>query len=248
MFHAYIRYVLFYNLKPILMRIIIYSLILGAFLLNQQAVAQDEEVETNFLDFGLKFGGNFNQFSQPGIILGGNIGGYARLNLIDLVSVQGELLYDFQGGGRHDFEAQGATFQNRSLQLHTVSLPISAKITPFIKESVTPYFLVGGSIEYVAAAFESRDIVFDGGGILTRQNANVSDDLDDIQAGFHVAAGFDFYPQSGRNMGVELRWRQSLMDLNSGRDEFGNTLRPLYSTLYSSTLSVNFYASLIDIF
>lgn len=224
--------------------------LLFALLLSSQfALAQDEdEISTSNLEYGAKIGGNFNQFSQPGVTFGGNVGIFARYSLTDLLAVRGELLYDYQGGGRHDFDGQGASFQNRSIKLHTISLPISLKISPFAKENITPYFAVGGSVEYVASAFEVRDIVFTDGNILTRQNANISDDIDDIQYGFHVGAGFDFYQSDGKSFGVEIRWRQSLKDLNSGSDQIDSSLRPLFGSLYSSTMSLSLYASLNSLF
>ena len=198
---------------------------------------------------------------------GVNVGVFARYQLQDLLALQGELLYDLQGGGRHDFTEsfetrrniipgpfletgfeQTVTFFNRNVQLHTISLPISAKITPFDKESVTPYFLAGGSIEYIINAFEVRDILINQNGvtnaILTRQRSVISDDIENFQVGFYLGAGLDFYSEeSGRVISVEFRYRQSLIDVNSSIDDFSSPLRPRLSAMYSSTFSINFYST-----
>ncbi len=239
------------------------GLTMGLLLFSQLALAQDDG-SSNTLDYGVKFGGNFNQFNQPGTIIGGNAGGFARLNMLDWLGFQGELLYDYQGGGRHDFSPAYAndntnsgtvstTFINRKLQLHTASLPLSVRLTPFSRDSnITFYLLVGGSAEYIWAAFEERDVLFQsdnlGDVILTGQNQSVTDEIEDFQAGWHFGAGFDLYQTDGRVISVEARYRQSMMNINPGREDFSNSLRADFAGLYSSTFSINFYATLNPIF
>jgi len=238
------------------------SLLMGLLLSSQLALAQDDfEFASNDggLSYGIKIGGNFNTFSQPGVTFGGNGGLFLRYPFGDVIALQGELLYDFQGGGRHDYTVttetgvderslQTVSFLNRNLQLHTVSLPISAKITPFDKGTVTPYFLAGGSLEYVFSAYEVRDVLFNQNGatnvILTNQGESLTDDIESLQYGFHVGTGLDFYQDSGSVFSIEFRYRQSLTDLNSGIDDFSNSLRPQLSALYSSTFSISFYSTL----
>ncbi|MEM9326036.1 MAG: outer membrane beta-barrel protein [Bacteroidota bacterium] len=238
------------------------SLSAGLLLFSQLALAQDGEyAESGSLFYGAKLGGSLNQFSQPGTTFGGNAGGFVRYHIIDLLAVQGEVLYDLQGGGRHDYapsfgdlDGSTAVFINRRLWMHTVSVPISAKIIPFAQESTSPYVIVGGNFQYIFSAIENRDVLFrpdvraNGDLIVTGQDANITDDIEDIQYGFHVGIGLDFYQSTGRVIGVELRYQQSLVNVNAGAEDLASPLRADLAGLYASSISVNFYASINSIF
>ncbi len=240
------------------------SLLAGLLLCSQLALAQDDGdfAETDDLDYGVKFGANLNQFNQPGTVFGGNVGGFVRYNLNDLISFQGELIYTLLGGARADFardltdipgpglESSSSSSldlpvwvivnQNRQTYLHTVSVPLSAKFTPFGITAVTPYLLAGGSFDYFFAAIESRDQIFyfDNGNqvLLSDRTENVLGEMPDFQGSAHIGAGFDFY-QEGGIYSIEFRYSRGFMNLN----ESVTAIADLTEDLYQSTISINFY-------
>ena len=87
------------------MRKFLVGLSAGLLLCSQLALAQDDVgyADSDLLDYGVKFGGNLNQFNQPGTTFGGNGGGFVRYNLNDLLSFQGEIIYSLLGGSRADY-------------------------------------------------------------------------------------------------------------------------------------------------
>ncbi len=230
------------------MRKTIFSLSAVLFFLCQVGLAQDG-VNRPQIEYGPKIGGGVNQFDAPGSTMGVSAGGFFRYGIIDLLAVQGEVLYDLQGGGRHEYSSAPpiatVEFRNRRIMNHAVSVPISVKLMPVPGDNAVPYLLVGGSADFIIASNERRDLYFtENDAILTNDIENISDDIALFQPSVHFGVGMDFLQTDGRAMGMELRYRRGLTNINEGSEDFADPLRPVYGLLYSSTLSVNFYISL----
>ncbi len=214
----------------------------------QFGFAQDA-VNRPQLEYGAKIGSGINQFDAPGSTIGVNAGIFVRYGLADIIAVQGELLYDLQGGGRHDYESAApiaqVSYRNRQIMNHAVSIPISAKIMPLQADNGVPYLIIGASPDILLGNFEKRDLYFtQNDAVILNDKENIDDDIAAFQLSGHFGVGMDFLQSDGRAMGVELRYRRSFMNINEGQDDFADPLRPTYGWLYSSTLSINFYASI----
>jgi hypothetical protein len=232
------------------------NLLIGIMLALSVTVVQAQI--DNPLVIGAKAGINFNQFSQPGTTVGGQIGGFVSFSPISLVAVQGELLYDLQGGGRQDYTWDLETllgtnqsfnsipvsmihYSNRGAMIHTLSVPISARIKPVNSTNVKLSFLVGGSFDYAWGAFERRDAIYQFTDDTRLMNSdeleNISSDIRDIQASVHVGVAFDFAMDDGNVITYEMRYRKGLRNLNSAL----TNIAELTEALRTQTISFSVY-------
>lgn len=207
----------------------------------------------NQLGVGVKAGYNFNQFNQPGTSAGGQAGGFVRYAAKSFLSVQAEVLYDLQGGGRHDYirdaesfipgqsfnglPVESIAYNNRSAQLHTVSVPLSVRLSPANSSGVIMSFVLGGSFDYLFMAEETSDVVyhFENGNsvLISDRKQSIYSNLSSIQASVHVGAAFDFVLEDGRAITYEMRYRRSMMNINETVTATADLTESLYSTSFS---------------
>ncbi|MGK7393444.1 MAG: outer membrane beta-barrel protein [Candidatus Cyclobacteriaceae bacterium M3_2C_046] len=184
------------------------------------------------LKYGPKVGGTFNQFQQPGAMLGVAIGGFANYELLDFMAVQLELMYMQQGGGREaylrDYTAIGGpvnsvVFLNRYVKFHNIEVPLMFKFTlPDHKEGeLVPNLLVGVSYGFALAAFEHHDKLYYFGEDAVVDEAMRSNELENVgsnyeqhQFGFNVGFSLDVKLNDGKVFTPEIRYRGGLNDVN----------------------------------
>jgi hypothetical protein len=215
-------------------------LLLGA----QVALAQSE----NQLNIGAKWGANFNQISQSGSHMGGNVGGFVLFNLSDKLGLQGELLYNVLGATKNPFTRSTVNgdvqYVDRSWTVHNAEIPVLVKFNLGAGDDMLKPKLVGGfSYAYTAAVIERRDQVFTN----TDINSAVrrSGDFENIGAEFeaHQFAAFfgvslDYTMNSGKIFMTEVRYRRGLNDINN----FG--VFEQYGDAWPNTISINFGLSI----
>lgn len=231
------------------------KLLIGAFLVFSLASAQAQTA--NQLGAGVKGGYNFNQFDQTGTAAGGQIGGYVRYSAATFLSVQAEVLYDLQGGGRHSFVrdissfnpgtqqsgyiVEAIAYSSRSVQLHTVSVPLSVRLSPASSSNMALYFVLGGSFDYVFGAMERHDAIyhFENGNsvLMSDRTENVAGDLGSYQVSAHIGVAFDYILDDGRTITYEMRYRRSFTDIN----ETITATAALTEDLYTTTFSLSIY-------
>jgi len=204
------------------------------------------------LAIGAKVGVNFNQFSQPGTTMGGSIGGYARYGFLEFLEVQGELIYSLKGGGRREFTrfpsslsdglVNSVQYINRDIQLHTLEIPISVRLTlPELNGgAIVPKLILGGSYSYNFAAFEKSDAIFyfDNGnrGLVSDTRENVKGDYFPHQYSAHAGIALDFNLENSKVFTMEFRYRKGFNNLN----KVNTIVTELTDRLYSSGMSINF--------
>ncbi|MCB0495765.1 MAG: PorT family protein [Cyclobacteriaceae bacterium] len=213
----------------------------------------DETTARGGLAIGAKIGVNLNQFSQPGTNIGTNVGGFARYQILDFLDVQGELVYSLEGGGRQEFyrdmyiggydgPISDIYYINRSIYLHNIEIPVSARLTlPELNTgSIVPKFIVGGSYSFNLAAFESNDkvIYFNDGtsGLVSNTRENVRGDYFPHNFSAHVGMALDFALTNGNVFTMEIRYRQGFNNLN----QVSTIISEITDKLHSATLSINF--------
>lgn len=206
------------------------------------------------LAIGAKIGINLNQFSQPGTTVGGSAGGYARYELLNFLEVQGELIYSLKGGGRTEYIrdlnvtssssslANSVEYINRSILLHTVELPISARLgLPELNGgTIVPKLIVGGSYSYVFSASENSDAIFSfnngNRGLVSDTKENVAGDYFAHVYSAHMGIALDFNLENSKSFTMEFKYRKGLNNINTTK----TTITELTDKLYSSGFSVNF--------
>lgn len=206
------------------------------------------------LTVGAKVGANFNQFSQPGTTIGGSLGGYARYSgLLEFLEVQGEFVYSLKGGGRREFTRASSSFLpgglvnsiqyiNRDIRLHTLEIPISARLTlPELKGgAIVPKLILGGSYAVNLGAYEKSDAIyyFDNGnsGLVSGTRENVKGDYFPHHYSAHAGIALDFNLQNSKTFTMELKYRKGLNNIN----KVSTTITELTDRLYSSGFSINF--------
>jgi len=220
-------------------------------------LAQDEGVSTtgsgggSSMAIGAKIGANFNQFSQPLTNIGGSVGGFVRYQILDFLEAQGELIYSQQGGGRMDYTRdfsfidgpiRNVQYVNRSIMLHNIEVPISARLTmpEFNGGAIVPKLIVGGSYSYNMAAMEYNDKIFnfvDGTrGLVSNTTENVSLNYFPHNFSVHAGIALDFNLADAKVFTMEFKYRKGFSNLN----QVMTTITELTDKLYSSAFSVNF--------
>ena len=239
-----------------------YSVILGLFAAFgfTNSLAQDTGggLMGGDLTIGAKVGANFNQFSQPGTTIGGSLGGYARYGFLEFLEVQAELMYSLNGGGRREYTrdlsslpaGSGSNNQfidnilyiNRSILLHTVELPISARLgLPELNNgTIVPKLILGGSYSFNFAAFENNDAIFNfangSSSLVSNLNENVRGDYFSHAYSAHAGIALDFNLENSKVFTMEFRYRKGLNNINKVK----TTIAELTDKLYSSGFSINF--------
>jgi hypothetical protein len=185
------------------------------------------------LEYGIKFGPSFNQFGQPGTMIGFNFGLFGNYKINNCVAARVELLYSAQGGGRTDYRRvdidPGDPFGGRSVSVtnvnpqivfNNVEVPILAELclAEFSKEMVRPKLLVGGSYSYMISAVEhktSRYNFYDGTfADMSYTKQNVTSYYNKNQFSAIIGAGICFN-LNNRKFHVDIRYRQGLTQLNA---------------------------------
>ncbi|MEM9338031.1 MAG: porin family protein [Bacteroidota bacterium] len=132
-----------------------------------QAIGQDDDAPGT-LSYGAKLGFTMSEFvsSQPhtGGKIGLTVGGFAIYPLSDLLAIQAELGYLQQGGTYVQFIDDtrfGAPFEfifrnvkDASVTIHSIYLPVQAKLSLPSESGILPDLLVGPYVAYNFAATE----------------------------------------------------------------------------------------------
>lgn len=219
--------------------------VLAFFLLlaAQVTLAQSE----NSLNIGAKGGANFNQISQSGAHMGGNVGGFVLFNFSDKLGLQSELLYNVLGATKDPFTRQtpngGIQYVDRSWTVHNAEIPVLIKFNlGAADDMIKPKLVAGASYAYTAAVIERRDQVFS----FPDGNVRRSGDYENIGAEFelHQFAAFfgisvDYTMNSGKIFMTEVRYRRGLNDINN----FG--VFEQYGDAWPNTISINFGLSIL---
>ncbi len=219
------------------------ALVLFALFSPKGSQAQGQEtylqsIKTKVFWVGAKAGGSFNQFSQPGTTLAGNIGGFVRFQALPFLQVEGGIYYAGTGGGRHDLprdlsllsdqssergEFEGPIgsleYWNRNVNIQTAQIPLSVRLNlPAGESPIQPSFIAGGSYAHIFYAEETRDSYFtftDGSRIvLSDTKENVTSDYNTFNVAIHGGFGLDFTLENGRVFGLEFLYSQGITDLN----------------------------------
>jgi hypothetical protein len=200
--------------------------------------------------YGVLIGGTFNQFTQPGTMIGFNGGAMGRWNAVDFMDLQFELLYTMQGGGREPYtrdltdlggELTAVTYNNRSVIFQNLELPVSLRFTlnPIKAGEIVPRLFVGGSIAYNIAAFETHDkyyVLDDGTPVaITNKLENVGNEYEDLMYSIHGGIAMDFKLNGGYIFTTEFRYRQGMNNVNSITD-----IPQLRGVLFTNTIALNF--------
>lgn len=187
------------------------------------------------ISIGAKAGGNLSQFSQPGAVMTGNIGGFVRMGLLPFAELQAEVLYNVIGGGRRELQRDLGMFQvtevngpveslsylNRQVFVQTVSVPVSLRLgIPTLEGSaIQPKFLLGGGYAYVIRADEMHDTYFtfnDGSRIiLSDTQENVTADYYEHNLSLHGGFELDFALENQKTFSFGLIFSQGFTDLNN---------------------------------
>lgn len=233
-----------------------------AFMCQIVVRAQNEPVAAiGTYNIGAKIGANISSFTQPGTTIGGNIGGFFRYNALSFLQVQGELAYNRSGGGRHDFtrslngvdgfdgSISSASYMNRSIFVHSLEIPIFARLTlpELLGGAIVPRFNVGFSYGYNHGVIEERDILYTSTGnnsgfvngsdiFISNSKENVSSDYFDQN--FSLLGGFaiDYKLENGQIFTTEFRYQQGLTNQNAVSV---SALPIVTDRLYSQIFSIN---------
>lgn len=219
-----------------------------------------------FLSFGAKAGGNFSQFSQPGTILTGNVGGFVRLQPLSFLQIQGEILYDVMGGGRRDLQRDLTLFGdgfseifvlngpissleyiNRHVYFHTAKIPVSVRIgVPELADApIQPKFIIGGSYAYILKTTEVRDSYFQFENrtrlILSDTKENVKGDYTSSNIAIHGGIELDFYLENDQTFSMGFIYNQGISDLNDIKIGQPENIENLRSRSISFNLSYTIF-------
>lgn len=178
-----------------------------------------------------------------------NGGGVISYQVSSLIGIQGELLYMGVGGGLADrtidySQVEGTvssiTFQNRSVSVKNVEVPVMAKISiPTQGSAVSPKFLIGASYGYSVASFETSDQFYNfangSTGLFSNSTENVTSSMQSHQFAVHGGFGLEYDLGNGKAFYQEVRYRYGLDNINiyKGIPGAGGELIP-------TTLSINF--------
>ena len=178
-----------------------------------------------------------------------NAGAVLKYQIGSAIAVQGELGYMGIGGGLEDrtidYSAiegtvNSITYQNRSLSVKNVELPVLAVIgIPTQGSSVSPKFLIGASYGYSVASFENRDLYYNfangTNGFYSNSVENVTSSMQSHQFAVHGGFALEYDLGNGKSFYQEVRYRYGLDNINiyKGIPGTGGELIP-------STLSLTF--------
>lgn len=184
------------------------------------------------MEYGIKFGPSFNQFAQPGTMIGFNFGLFGNYKFNNCVAARVELLYSSQGGGRTDYRrvdvdpadpfggrAVSVTNVNPQVVFNNIEIPVLAELClpEFSKEMIRPKLLVGGSYSYMLSAVEhktSRYNFYDGTfADMAYTKQNVSSYYNPHQFSAIIGTGICFH-LNNRKFHVDVRYRAGLTQLN----------------------------------
>ncbi len=200
--------------------------------------------------YGAVLGAGFNQFTQPGTLIGINVGAMGRYQVLDFMDLQAELIYTTQGGGRADYsrdvsdlgaEITAVSYFNRSVIFQNVELPVSARLTmnSYTASEIVPRLVAGGSIAYNVAAFEVHDkfyVLADGRPVaITNKQENVGNEYEDLQLSLHAGIAIDYKLPGGNLFTTEIRYRQGMVNVNAVTD-----IPDQRGVLFTNSLSFNF--------
>ncbi len=208
---------------------------------------------TPLLYLGVKFGPSLNQFSQPGTVIGMNIGMFGTYKVTNCFTARMELLYSTQGGGRQNYrrvdtdpndpyggKAVSVTNINPQVTFNNLEIPVLGEfgLAEANRLMIQPKLLLGGSYGFAMSVIEhktQRYNFYDGTfADLAYTRQNVTDYYKRSQFSLIAGAGINF------NMGshvfhVDVRYRQGLTQLNQRLYDIPG----MGGKLYSSSLIFN---------
>jgi hypothetical protein len=245
------------KIRPLLTKIPrdVLWILLIVFLTNGQLFAQATGDSPEFpttISIGAKVGASFNQFTQPGTMIGFNGGAFAKYTVTNFLNARIEVLYSQQGGGRQNYFDQliplldpanvsSVTYVNPFVVFNNVEVPLIAEfgLPELSGGTIVPKFLVGGSYAFAVSAFEhhTKHYEFNDGSSVDfgYKKENVGSTYKQNQWSMMFGIGID-YNLGKRVFSTDIRYRQGLTQLN----DFKFTGPQAGGKLYSSSLTFNF--------
>lgn len=187
--------------------------------------------------YGAKLGIGSSNFSKEQFRVGGKfglqVGGFANYKVIDMLTVQLEVLYMQQGGKEYSTMVgspitgtqyiASQTYISR-ITLHNLEIPLLAKVTPPGIGSIFGikwHALVGPSlgINMGATLRTTNEVVYTSGrtGVYKYSEPLSPNDYETIQWGAYVGAGIETELKSFL-LTIDVRYRQGLNDINYNYD------------------------------
>lgn len=184
--------------------------------LTLNGFAQEQQTQTSSgfsLNFGIKGGVNFHEFTnQPPHMGGGmgySLGVFGLYEFNDMLALQMELGYFQQGGTYLKFYDDtrfgvpesffSKNVKDASVILHNIYVPLQAKVT-FSSQAYIPRLLIGPYMDYNFAAketFEKTGEIEDGVYVTSNGSAVVTDQYEMFQ--FGIVAGLEFVIPTDKN-------------------------------------------------
>lgn len=223
------------------------------------------------IETGAKTGISFNQFSQPGTIIGTSLGIYGSYRINPFLSVKLEPQYSQEGGARPGYtryyyeisnDIHSVDFINPSVRFHNLQIPVlvQATLPDLADESIAPVIIAGVSYAMTISAKEQHTKRYNFSGEydpfgaspsldVAYQRENVTDNYARNQWSAWFGMGLQF-KTGERTCILDVRYRQGLNNLNllrfasPGSEDF-----PVPGTggkLRSTSVSINFSMSLFN--
>lgn len=181
-------------------------------------------------------------------VLGFNVGGYAKYQVLSFITARAEILYFQQGGTVENYYAlsfPAVEHENVKLTQHTLQIPLMAEIgIPGMEENaVQPKLFAGGYYGFTIASRESFDKVSTSRyeKNIARSSADVSGSYVYSQVGFLIGVGADL-KMGSKDLSLEFRYNQNLTIINesgAALTHLNSTLKNYQGNLRTSTFSFN---------
>jgi hypothetical protein len=243
--------------------------VLGCCVLSRDAAGQ--------ITMGAKTGVNFNQFQQPGTSMGVSLGAYTAYQLNAFVTVKLEPQYSLEGGGRPTYyryysqisdNIYSIGFLNPTVRFHNLQIPVfvEATLPELTDQTIVPFILVGGSYGIMMSATEVHTKRYDFIDNTSTSSSSSSSSMASLDVSYQKENVTDNYKRNqwsvwlgmgmkvktgDRTFGFDVRYRHGLNNLNLLRFASpGNGTDGIPGTggnLYSSTLSINFSMSILNL-
>lgn len=227
---------------PMVKLTLLFLFVAGSIVQAQDFDEPTDEYGQGDLRYGVKLGTTLNQMNHSGMFIGFAGGGFIAYGATDFLDVQGEILYANQGASRSDavinFNGVESVLEsirwfNRSVNLHTVQVPITAafKFPDANAGAIVPKVYLGAAYAYNFGAFELRDeeqVFLDGTrAIILGRMENVGSRFKQHQVDVLGGIGLDIKYADGKVFLFDVRYQMSAMDINNNTFELyqGGTLR-----------------------
>ena len=177
------------------------------------------------IKFGIKAGANFSTLTGDAVAddvemkPGFHAGGLVEIKFTEMLSLQPEVLFSYQGAKTSDREDDLAGNISRTeskVNLSYINVPVMLKFYP-----VNGFFIQAGpQIGFLVSAKSKNESTFtDPGNLTTNQSTEVDikDDLKTVDVSFNAGLGYDFTP----NLFIDARYSFGLTNVYDAPDFLG---------------------------